>query len=864
MNKVKIVLLLSGVLLIMLFIAFQTRREKIEIPVTGVQGSEAKAALDFWGAQRAYPREVIPDDGFYKAFEYAQRAMRKEAAALKAQDTWTSIGPANRGGRTIALEVDPQNPDVIYAGAASGGLWRLTMDGNNYSWEYIDTGFPVLGVNAIAVDPTDSDIIYIGTGEVYSYQSSIGGLYIRHTRGSYGIGLLKSTDGGLTWQKSLDWAYQQQRGVLAIDINPLNPQVVFAGTSEGTYKSVDGGATWENVFPILMAVDVAVNPVDTNIVYISCGNLYTSVPYPSSMGIYRSMDSGATGTWSRLGNGLPAGWNGKALLSIYKASPNIVFASIGNGHNDNDGTWLCKTTDNGDSWTTVTTQNYSSYQGWFAHYVRVNPADETQVLCAGVNFYRSVDGGATLHSVSGMHVDHHCYADHPTNPYIVYLGNDGGVYRSLNGGLSFQDLSDGYITSQFYPGFASSVLNPNLALGGLQDNGTYMYTGVSAEWVKVGGGDGAYCAINSQNDDIMFISSQRLNVSRSTNGGGSFENISGAFIGADACFVAPYILAPSQPWIVYAGEDLFYRSENMGINWAVMNNGNPLNGSPVLAIAVSFQNPDVVYASTAPSGSRRGELFASINGGIDWQNITGNLPDRYYVDLEVSPHDDLVAYVTLAGFGSSHLYRTEDGGASWGDIGDGLPDVPTSAVIVDPEDHTHIYVGNDLGTYVSTDYGDSWIEFSEDLPTAVIVMDLSISPSNRKLRAATHGNGVYERTLLAPSAVDDKKSSLLVESYELYQNYPNPFSAGGAGAFGTRPGTEISFVLPNSSYLTLKVYNVRGQEVRTLAANGYPAGAHRLSWDGKDDWGQLLPAGSYICRLSAGDIVKTIKMTLIR
>jgi len=220
------------------------------------------------------------------------------------------------------------------------------------------------------------------------------------------------------------------------------------------------------------------------------------------------------------------------------------------------------------------------------------------------------------------------------------------------------------------------------------------------------------------------------------------------------------------------------------------------------------------------------------------------------VDLQVSPHDDRVAYITLSGFGSSHLYRTEDGGQSWMDIGGGLPDVPTSAVIVDPEDPSHIYVGNDLGVFVTTDSGSTWQEFREGLPTAVLVMDLSISPSNRKLRAVTHGNGVYERTLLSSTSVPVSVQDATIASYALYQNYPNPFN----------PSTEIAFAIPRPSYVTLKIYNISGQEIRTLVTNGYAAGKFKVSWDGKDNFGRTVAGGTYIYRLKATKYVEVKKI----
>ena len=808
--------------------------------------SAALEALEFWAGQRAYPNKTIPSDGFYKAHEYTQRRLNKGKMTLKATDTWMSIGPANRGGRTIALAVDSQNPDIIYAGSASGGLWRLTMQGFSYSWEYIDTGYPVLGVNAIAIDPNNSDVIYIGTGEVYAYQNSNGGLNDRTTRGSYGIGLLKSDDRGISWTKSIDWTYQQQRGILCIRINPLNSQVIFAGTTEGTYKTNNGGLSWEKVHDALMAVDIAVNPVDTHIVYTSCGN-FASDGY----GLYRSMESGNAGTWYKIDRDLPDYWDGKTMLAIYRTSPNIIYADVANAFNT---IGLYRSTNHGEHWTKLTTHDYASYQGWFAHYIRVHPEDNDQILCAGVHFFASTDGGRTLRSKGGMHVDHHAYADHPTDPNVIYFGNDGGVYRTLDGGYTFNELNDGYVTAQFYNGFSSSSTNPNLALGGLQDNGTIMYQGTPQwrNWVL--GGDGAFTAIHTIEDNIMYGSSQRLNVYRSEDGGFSWDNISSQFADRSVCFIAPYVLCPSHPWILYAGEDLIYKSEDMGDTWIPMNNRQALNYYPAPSLGVSPTNPDVVYAATVPTRHRRAEVFASIDGGDHWSNVTGNLPDRYYVDLQVSPHDDGVAYITLSGFGSSHIYRTESYGESWTDIGHELPDVPTSALIIDPEDPNHIYVGNDLGVYVSTNFGESWVEFSEGMPTAVLVMDLSISPSNRKLRAVTHGNGVYERTLLASTNIHDDPFQRWNSPVELFQNTPNPFN----------PTTEITFYLRESSYVHLSIYNMKGQKIRTVIANGYPAGRFSITWDGKNNSGHSVPGGVYLYHLRTDDFMKTKKMMLIR
>jgi hypothetical protein len=273
----------------------------------------------------------------------------------------------------------------------------------------------------------------------------------------------------------------------------------------------------------------------------------------------------------------------------------------------------------------------------------------------------------------------------------------------------------------------------------------------------------------------------------------------------------------------------------------------------VLAIGISYSDPNVVYVTTVPKSSQQAQVFKSTNGGISWQNITGALPDRYYVDIKVAPHNDQIVYITLSGFSSSHLYRTTNGGASWEDAGSGLPDLPTSAVVLDPQNPNIVYIGNDIGVYVSINGGTSWEKFSQGLPTAVLVMDLSISPSSRKIRAVTHGNGVYERSMLPTLRIIDE-STAGIQEYKLSQNYPNPFN----------PKTEIPFTVPKPSYVTVKVYNALGQEVRTLTANGYPAGVHRVVWDGRDNIGRPAASGVYVAVMQAENITQRIKMTLVR
>ena len=277
-------------------------------------------------------------------------------------------------------------------GSASGGLWRSYTAGVGVdAWHYVPIGFPVLGVSSISVAPNDSNLIYIGTGEVYNYSGAGYGAAYRNMRGTYGIGILKSTDAGQTWSKSLDWTYNSGRGVWSVEINPLNPNTVWAATTEGIYRSYNAGQTWQQVHNVIMGMDLIINPVDTNIIITGHGNFAST-----GFGIYRTSNSGAN--WTHITSGLPTYYEGKIQLDIYKANPNIVYASIGHGFyvNGNNASWLCKSTDAGLTWSVMSQVDYSKWQGWFSHDVAVDQSNPDNLIVIGIEVYKSTNGGSTV------------------------------------------------------------------------------------------------------------------------------------------------------------------------------------------------------------------------------------------------------------------------------------------------------------------------------------------------------------------------------------------------------------------------------------------------------------------------------------
>ncbi|MHC5212726.1 MAG: WD40/YVTN/BNR-like repeat-containing protein [Planctomycetota bacterium] len=733
--------------------------------------SGAYRALSFWGDSRAYPARDIPRDAYARAWEAAQPAFVSPSVQVSRPQPdpgigWTALGPNNNGGRTLTVAFDPGDPDTVWAGAASGGLWRSTTGGVGASaWQYVDTGHPVLGVSTIAFAPDDPDVLYIGTGEVYNVAKSGDLEADRRTRGSYGIGILKSTDGGASWVKSLDWSYNQRHGVWAVRVDPAAPSVVWAATTDGVYKSLDAGRNWTKKLPVVMAMDLVVHPVATDTVLAACGDLGTA-----GRGIYRTTDGGDT--WTAVtAVGLPTDFLGKIQIGVTPADPDVVYASIGNGFEvfgPENFTWLFRSVDFGASFSLRSTIDYSKWQGWYAHDVDVSPTDPDTIVCAGIDSWKSTDGGLTLVQESDYtlyftgetppgaaegppdysHADHHDVVFHPTDPDIVYFANDGGISRSLDGGETFRSLNGGYQTTQFYNGSVSMAPDPDLAMGGLQDNGSVIYRG-DGSWQRwVLGGDGGWCAIDPNDPDIVYATAQFLFVGKSFDGGNSFFNISPPDLGGPVAFIAPFVMSPTDSLILYAGSDYLFKSFDGGSQWFIGQGGVPIDGNPLLLLAVAQQNDDVLYLATAPHVSR-GKVHRTLDGGSTFTEITGTLPDRYPGDMATDPVDEATVYLTMSGFGSSHVFRSTDYGDSWVDIDGGkLPDVPTTAVVVDPDKPGHVYVGNDIGVWRTTNGGASWARLPQGLSAAVLVNELGISPTDRKLRAFTHGRRAWEHGLL--------------------------------------------------------------------------------------------------------------------
>jgi photosystem II stability/assembly factor-like uncharacterized protein len=862
-------LLITAGLILTVLVFLKNEYFKSEISSIGKAEQEEEAtgamgSLQFLNEIRAFPDIDIPPDKYYRAFEYAKNSMQ-ELDQGDSPNEWTSIGPNNIGGRTLSLAFSPVDTGTLYMGSASGGLWKSTTGGlGAQAWTRIETGYPSLAVSWITIDSVNPNVIYIGTGENYGYQYSLNGVNIRVTRGMYGIGILKTTNGGTTWFKSLDWSYQNQRGVWRVIMNPKNPNVLYAATSEGLYKTNNAGTNWNQLLNYHMVMDLEINPIDTAIVYISVGNLSNDVPN-ANVGIYKTTNAGSL--WVKLSGGLPSFWSGKAMIELYKGNPDFVYASIPNDISGYVGYYT--STNGGQNWTLKNSSIGISPQGWYNNAHIVKPNDPNTILVGTIDLVKSVNGGSTFGTKSNWsawitgatppgapespssqfaHADHHEFFVNLRDPNKLYCLTDGGLYRSNDFGETYYSCNGGYVTSQFYGGFVNSYQDSVWCLGGMQDNRSAFYQGTVA-WYKTFVGDGLWCGVNSANHNTCYTEYTYGSLYRSNNGGASFSTQippPGAGNENSYCFATPFIVCRSNPNVLYIAGTNVYRSNSGGGGWTLLGSLN----SKALSMDCSATSTDTVYIGTVPvTSGPSAAIYRTTNGSTFLDVSGGQIPNRYPTDIHVNPNNSKEVYVTFGGFGTGHVYKTTNAGTNWINISGNLPDVPHQSVVIDPQYPQNVYVGNDLGVFVSTNAGISWYEFRNGMPYA-LVFDLTIVYPNRHIRAATHGNGIYERSLVQNPVSVASNNGKVPENFALYQNYPNPFN----------PSTKIKFDLAKASSVTVKVYDIIGSEIFTLVNEKLNAGSFTVKFDGS-----AFSSGVYFCRLETDNgFAETRKLLLVK
>ncbi len=829
---------------------------------------------DWFFMQRAYPFGEIPLGKYYDAVKQSKQI--QELSKATQVNPWILEGPTNIGGRISDVEMSKTSFDTIYAGAASGGVFKSTDGG--MSWFAIFDETLALSIGDILLDPTNPNIIYVGTGEVNGGGGSV-------TYG--GNGVYKSSDAGNTW---MHLGLEGTEYISRIVVDPLNPQNIFIGamgklwgknSERGLYRSTNGGGTWENKLFISDStgcIDVAINPADPNIVYAA---MWERIRRPDrrsyggpTCGLYQSSDAGET--WTELINGLPNNSPnvGRIGISISASSPNIVYAIYADNIGYFDGVYA--STNGGDNWARTNDGSlsslFSSYGWWFGN-IRVDPVNPDNVFVLGLDVYKTTNAGNSwFYSSGSMHVDQHGLYIHPQNNTFVVAGNDGGIYKSTNGGSSWTKFSIMPIT-QFYTCEVDYQI-PQRLYGGTQDNGTNRtITGNLDDWNMIFGGDGFYVLVDPTDNNYVYAESQYGGFGRSTNGGSNFSYGLNGVSGSDRFnWSTPFIIDPTNPAKLYLGTHRVYRTYNRAIQWSAISpdltngppSGNQVYGT-ITTLSAAASDTNVVYA-----GTDDGNVWVTFDGGLNWVNISTSLPTRWVTRVAVDPFDAMVAFVTLSGYRYDeylpHVFRTTDAGANWLDISSNLPEAPVNDIIVDPNISGKLYVGTDVGVFYTDSLGVSWNYLGTSMPNSPVT-DLVLHNPTRTLIAATYGRSMHSIDITTVTSTKDE--NFAVENFVLYQNYPNPFN----------PSTKIKFTIPQSPLLrgdgrsglvTLKVYDVLGNEIATLVNEEKPAGTYEVEFNlpagrqGPASSIKYPASGVYFYQLKTESFIQTKKMLLIK
>lgn len=682
---------------------------------------------------RVYPTGKLPNP----ALVYNEYTKFKNKYTSKKQNNktanWTPLGPTNWNsigwnpgiGRINAITVDPNNSSIIYVGTPAGGCWKSINGGN--TWTPLSDDLSSLGVSGIAIDPTNSNNIYIATGD-------------GDGNDTYSIGVLKSTDGGVTWnQTGLTWATTQARVMRKIIINPNDPNIIFVATSHGLFRTTDGGSNWMSVLSGTIR-DVEFNPANPNTVF-AC----------TATNFFKSTAGGGLNTYTGIINGLASpSAIGRMAIGVTPADTNYVYVLVSDV-NTSGFLGLYRSTNAGNNFSLMTNSpnvfgyntngNDSGGQSWYDMALAVSPVNENIVFTGGINVWRSVNGGITLNALSQWNWPtgsfEYVHADIHTLDFYgntLFCGSDGGIFKSINNGNSFSDLTPGIQHSQFYR-LGNSVTNSGIIMGGTQDNGSFMLK--NGNWTHVTGGDGMECVVDYSNSNIMYSTSQYGNVYKSTDGGNSFNGITGS-IGSQGAWVTPYTLDPVNPNTIYLGYEEVWKSTNGGGSW---NTISSFGGADLKSLVVAPSNNNVIFAATDNI------IRKTTNGGSNWTDITGTLPNLAITYIAVHNTNPDTLWVSLSGYTSGDkVYKSEDGGSSWINVSGNLPNMPINCITYEYGSNNGLYVGTDLGIYYKNDDLAQWQMFMDGLPN-VIVNELEIHYGSGKIRAATFGRGIWESDL---------------------------------------------------------------------------------------------------------------------
>jgi photosystem II stability/assembly factor-like uncharacterized protein len=776
---------------------------------------------------RSYPSGNIPDmakmPGMYnKLFNQDKLQTGRRPEKIQSNANWvykgnTTVPTSGGDGRVNRVRFYPGNNNIMYACAPTGGLWKSTNGGT--SWSTNTDQLAELGTSDLAINPLKPNVMYLATGDC----DGPGGDF--HSIST--IGVLKSMDGGNTWNPSGLSYTQASTGpaygtVTELALNPVDTNIIIAATSGGMYYSSNSGASWTQEDTEYFR-SVEFEPFHPSTVYGSTGDGK----------FFRSTDGGQT--YTQTTTGLPAfGLTARMTLAVTPADSNYVYV-VAEDASSRSYYGLYKSTDRGQTFTQQSNSSVGSLSvdyGWYGLPLAVSPTNVDSIITGGLDVYLSANGGVSWRMNSSWtgsgapyaHADGHHYIFLPGSGAIWFDACDGGIFKATNHGATYTDLSNNLQIGEIYA-IGASALTSGLWLSGWQDNGT---NESGNPWTEVNGGDGMVPFIDNTNDNNMYSASQDGSLYFSNDGGVNWNYIT-SNITENGPWLTRWMQDPLSPNTLFAGFSNIWMSTNQGGNWTQISSFSSTS-SRILSLIVDPLNDKVLYTCWDDS------IFMTTNQ-TSWKNITDNLPvsEAWMTSIALDPNNYNHAWVTFSGYADTvKVFQTYNGGSTWTNISAGLPNLPVNCIIFQPNSNSGIYVGTDDGIYYRDTVLGNWISYNTGLPD-VIVNDLKIVDAGTNLLAASYGRGAWETPVYSTSTGINPVST---ESDGL-RVYPNPSNGN----------INLNIDIPTAGDYTLSVYNVMGQKVysNTIALSGhystslnlseYGSGCYMITLNGQ---GQLL------------------------
>jgi photosystem II stability/assembly factor-like uncharacterized protein len=802
-----------------------------------------------------------------------------------------SIGPAVTGGRITDLAVHPDHRATIYVATASGGIWKSTNMGQQ--WTPIFDDQPVSTFGDIAISPSNPDILYAGTGEQNNRQST-----------SWGNGVYRSDDGGTTWRHL---GLEGTRHVGRIRVHPTDPDIAWvaglgnlwdANAERGVFRTTDGGETWEKVLYVdewTGAVDLDVDTSNPDVLYAATYQRMRKAwgfngGGPGS-GIWKSTDGGSS--WTDLTNGLPEGDKGRIGIAVSRSHPNVVMALVeapsrptgdaaggpgGFGRRDTGETGTYRSEDGGATWQKMSDENGRPM--YYSH-IYIDPNDPDVVYSASTNSVKSSDGGRTWSTIAaqpsydvGVHLDMHAMWLDPSDEMHFYLAGDGGLHETFDGGQSYRKINN-FEVGQFY-GIGLDMRDPYWVYGGMQDNHSWMgpsetrrYDGIlNDDWSQIGFSDGMYQQVDKAGPRYVYSSATSGSYNRVDVIAGTKRPIGPVAPEGESYrfdWTSPGLASVHQEGLFYMGGNRLFISRDFGETWErtdELDRGLDLSqmrlmGVPVDEVYISA-NDGVggfgVISTLAESpidmkvlwvGTDDGNVQVSRDQGKSWTEVSGNIPGvaegTYVSRVDASAHDLGTAYVSFDahrdGDFAPYLYRTSDFGASWTPLHTGLPEGSVNVVVEHPDNPNVLFVGTENAPWVSTDRGRSWVRIP-NLPSTAYD-DMVVHAREKDLVLGTHGRSIWilddTRFLAEWTAANVASAAHLFSADEgtlLRYRKDNSYRAQAEFAGKNPPdGIELTYRLGSGGGdALLSIARADGTVVRRMNVPN-TAGLHRVNWD---------------------------------